>query len=187
MVADSIRWTVQDLDAMPDDGGWKRYETINGELIVTRAPHAWHQGCANRLSTQLENWADESGLGRVFQAPGVIFSEYDAVIPDVIWISTDRLANGLDEAGHFIVAPELIVEVLSAGERNEQRDQNVKLKLYSLYGVQEYWTADWRLKQIELYRRQNARLVLAATPVMGDSLFSPLLPGFSREIARIFQ
>ncbi|PZO44294.1 MAG: hypothetical protein DCF15_22165 [Phormidesmis priestleyi] len=187
MVAQSIRWTAQDLSAMPDDGGWKRYETIDGDLIVTRAPHAWHQGCANRLSTQLEIWADASGLGRVFQAPGVIFSEYDAVIPDVIWISTERLANGLDESGHFIVAPELMVEVLSAGESNEQRDQKVKLKQYSLYGVQEYWIANWRLKQIEVYRRQDARLILAATLVMGDSLSSFLLPGFDCAIARIFR
>lgn len=187
MAAQSIRWTVQDLSAMPDDGGWKRYETIDGDLIVTRAPHAWHQGCANRLSTQLESWSDASGLGRVFQAPGVIFSEYDAVIPDVIWISTERLANGLNDSGHFIVAPELMVEVLSEGERNEQRDQQVKLKQYSLYGVQEYWIANWRLKQIEVYRRQDARLTLTATLVMGDRLSSLLLPGFDCAIARIFR
>ena len=38
MVTNPIRWTVRDLDVMPDDGGWKRYEIINGDLLVTRAP-----------------------------------------------------------------------------------------------------------------------------------------------------
>ena len=69
MVANSIRWTVRDLNAMPDSSGWKRYEIIGGELLVTRAPHLWHQGAANRLSTQLESWSMGSGLGRAFQTP----------------------------------------------------------------------------------------------------------------------
>jgi hypothetical protein len=38
MVANSLIWTIRDLDVMPDDGGWKRYEIIDGELYVTRAP-----------------------------------------------------------------------------------------------------------------------------------------------------
>ncbi len=87
-------------------------------------------------------------MGHAFQTPGVIFTPEDAVIPDVVWISRERLAQGVDEAGHLTVAPELIVEVLSPGERNEQRDgplgpvsdhREVKVKLYSIYGVQEYW------------------------------------------------
>lgn len=44
-----------------------------------------------------------------------------------------------------------MVEVLSSGEENERRDRQAKLKLYSSRGVQEYWIADWRLKQIEVY------------------------------------
>ena len=33
----SIRWKSADLDLLPDNGN--RYEIIDGELIVTRAPH----------------------------------------------------------------------------------------------------------------------------------------------------
>ncbi|MEM9903628.1 MAG: hypothetical protein AAF921_01195 [Cyanobacteria bacterium P01_D01_bin.44] len=28
MVINTLRWTTRDLDAMPDEGGWKRYEII---------------------------------------------------------------------------------------------------------------------------------------------------------------
>ena len=31
---DTLRWTVRDLELLPDDG--KRYEIIDGELYVSR-------------------------------------------------------------------------------------------------------------------------------------------------------
>jgi Uma2 family endonuclease len=182
MVVNPLCWTIRDLNAVPDDGGWKRYEIIDGELFVTRAPHIRHQGAAGKLHVRLENWSEQTGLGSAFQVPGVIFTPTDAVIPDVVWISRERLANGVDDAGHLMVAPELMVEVLSPGELNEQRDKEVKLKLYSLHGVQEYWIVNWQLKTLEIYRRSNAQLQLVATLLEGDTLTSPLLPGFSAEM-----
>jgi Uma2 family endonuclease len=186
MVTNPVRWTIRDLDAMPDDGGWKRYEIVDGELFVTRAPHIRHQGAAGKLHVRLENWSEMTGTGSAFATPGVIFTPTDAVIPDVVWIGKERLANGIDEAGHLTVAPELVVEVLSPGELNEQRDKEVKLKLYSLHGVQEYWIVSWQLKTLEIYRRIDARLQLVATLFERDTLTSPLLPGFSTSIAEIF-
>jgi len=186
MVANSIRWRTEDLAAIPDDGGWKRYEIINGELLVTRAPHIRHQSAISKLHVRLENWSEETGLGNAFETPGVIFTDVDAVIPDLVWVSKERLANGVDGAGHFTVAPELIVEVLSAGERNEQRDKSFKLKLYSLHGVREYWIVNWRLKEIEIYRREDFRLQKVVTLLTTDLLTSPLLPGFECAIESIF-
>ena len=46
MVTNPLPWTVDDLDLMPDDGGWKRYEIIKGDLLITRAPHIRHQGAS---------------------------------------------------------------------------------------------------------------------------------------------
>jgi Uma2 family endonuclease len=186
MVANTIRWTIRDLEAMPDDGGWKRYEIIDGELFVTRAPHIFHQDAGGNLYVELVVWSRETRLGKPFQAPGVILSPTDAVVPDVVWVSQTRLANGVDEAGHLIVAPELMVEVLSPGNLNEQRDKEVKLKLYSLYGVQEYWIVSWQRQTVEVYRRTDAQLMLVATLLVDDTLTSPLLPGFATPVARIF-
>lgn len=171
---------------MPDDDGWKRYEIIDGELYVTRAPHIRHQGIGGNIYVELEIWSRQSQLGRPFQSPGVIFSPTNAVIPDIVWIRQASLANGVDQAGHLTVAPELMVEVLSPGAINEQRDKEVKLKLYSLHGVQEYWIVNWQLKTLEIYRRREAQLHLVATLMDGDTLASPLLPGFSIPIATVF-
>jgi Uma2 family endonuclease len=108
------------------------------------------------------------------------------VEPDVIWISKERLANLLDESGHLTGAPELIVEVLSPGTTNERRDKEAKLKLYSSVGVQEYWIVDWRLKTVEVYRREKARLELIATFFGTDELNTSLLPNFRCQVAQFF-
>lgn len=145
-----------------------------------------HQGAASKIHVRLENWSEETGLGNAYETLGVIFTDADAVIPDVVWASKVRLEHGIDEAGHFIVAPELMVEVLSAGAKNQDRDKKLKLRLYSLHGVQEYWIVNWRLKEIEVYRRENASLQKTATLFAADKLTSPLLPGFECAISNLF-
>ncbi|WP_315862672.1 Uma2 family endonuclease [Picosynechococcus sp. PCC 73109] len=117
----------------------------------------------------------------------MVFSPNDGVIPDVVWVSNARLETGVDESGHFTVAPELMIEILSAGKLNEQWDKEAKRKLYSLYGVQEYWVVDWRLKTIEVYRRNQAQLELVCTLLGDDALTSPLLPDFAIAIDQVFR
>lgn len=181
---EGIRWTTADLELLPDNG--TRYEIIDGELFMTRAPHWGHQETCGKIFQELNTWLRSSGLGRAAINPGIIFTDADNVIPDVVWVSNERLAVLLDDAGHLTGAPELVVEVLSPGEENERRDREVKLKLYSLRGVQDYWVVDWRLQQVEVYRRERATLGLVATLFTNDELSSPLLPGFSCPVARLF-
>ncbi len=181
---DQIRWTTSDIELMPDDG--TRYEIIDGELFMAKAPNWRHQETSGNIFLELKLWSRESGLGRPIEAPGVLFGESDNVIPDVIWISNERLAALENESGHLTGAPELVVEVLSSGTDNERRDREAKLKLYSSHGVQEYWIVDWRIQQIEVYRRERAVLRLAATYLAHDELESPLLSGFRCPVARIF-
>lgn len=182
--ADTIRWTTADLELFPEDG--KRYEIIDGELLVTRAPHWKHQKLCVRIGAVLDAWSQETGLGEAAVAPGIIFSEADNVIPDVVWVSQERLATLLDESGHLTAAPELVVEVLSQSEKDKKRDRELKLKLYSSQGVQEYWIFDPQRQQVEIYCRENGRLKLLATLFRSDTLTSQLLPGFSCPLERIF-
>lgn len=175
---DGIGWRVQDLEVLPENE-WTRYEIINGELFVTPAPHRRHQQVCVKIARSLDAWSESIGLGETIVAPGVLFSQADSVIPDIVWVSRKRLAQIEDEAGHLTDAPELVVEVLSAGKQNELRDKEAKLKLYSIHGVREYWIVDRFTQKVEVYRREKAQLVLVATLLDGDEITSPLLPGFS--------
>lgn len=178
------KFTSADLDLMPDDG--KRREIIEGELYVSRAPGFEHQYTCTRLSRFLDEWNDQSGPGVVVAAPGLVFADDDDVIPDVIWISRESFEHGRDEAGHFVIAPELVVEVLSLGKANEDRDRKAKLKLYGRRGVREYWIVNWLQQNVEIYRRKYGRLQHFVTLNATDEITSPLLPGFSRQVKSFF-
>jgi Uma2 family endonuclease len=178
-----LLWTSADLELMPDNGN--RYEIIDGELYVTRAPHNKHQKTCGRFFTVLDNWSRATKLGEAEIGAGLIFGDNDDVIPDVLWMSKEKYAALIDDTGHFRGAPDLVIEVLSAGADNEKRDREIKLKLYSSHGVLEYWIADWRAKQIQVYRRENGLLKLAMTLFATDTLTSPLLPEFSCLISHL--
>lgn len=185
MLNTGVRWTTQDVELLPENEG-TRYEIVDGELFMTRAPHFKHQQTCGRIFQQLNIWSDSTGLGEAVINPGVLFSESDNVIPDVVWATKETLALTLDEAGHLTGAPDLVVEVLSASNEDQRRDKEAKLKLYSTRGVKEYWIADWRSRKLEVYRREQSQLNLVATLFSSDNLISGLLPDFSCIVDQLF-
>lgn len=98
-VSNRIRWTTTDIALFTDDS--KRYEIIDGELIVTGAPRWSHQQIAGRMLSTLDNWSQSSGLGEAAFNPGVIFTDTDNVIPDIVWASHSLLDQLLDNTGHL--------------------------------------------------------------------------------------
>jgi len=183
----ALRFTIADLETLPERLDDTRYEVIDGELFVSTQPHWEHQYACARLLAALLAWSDRTGLGEASLAPGVIVSPEDAVAPDLVWVSYERLAQGLGEDGKLHIAPELVVEVLSPGATNERRDREAKLKLYALKGVDEYWIVDWRARTVEVHRRDGGILQKLATLTDADTLTSPLLPGFSHPVASLWR
>jgi len=180
----ALRWTSADLEVMPDNG--KRYEIIDGELYVSKSPTFHHQFACGQIFANLNSWSEQTGLGMANFGTGVIFADDDDVIPDVVWISRERINKILGKDGHFHAAPDLVVEVLSPGSANEKRDREAKLKLYSRRGVLEYWIVNWLLNEIIVYRRKGKGLKLQETLHSSDTLTSPLLPGFKCQVKSIF-
>jgi Uma2 family endonuclease len=177
-------FTSADLASMPHDG--KLYEVIEGELYVSRQPSFYHQFTCGRLFRLLDEWNEQTGLGVVNAAPGLIFAEDDDVAPDLVWMSWDRFNSAIGEDGRLHSAPELVVEVLSPGPANATRDRETKLKLYSRRGVHEYWIVSWQERRVEVKRRDADWLTLWRPVESSDSLESPLLPGFAPEVNRFF-
>lgn len=180
------RWTTKDLEDLPYDE-WNRYEIIDGELFVTGAAHYGHQLVSTKLISRIERWSKETNSGAIVATPGLIYSDSDNVIPDLVWVSNSRLSELLNDSGHFQGSPDLVIEVLSYGKADKRRDRDVKLKLYSREQVQEYWIVDWRNEQIEIYRPDNSgTLTLDRTLSKNDDLTSFTLPNFICSLSEIF-
>lgn len=180
------RLTVTDLAHIPQPVDDTRYELIDGELYVSTQPSLDHQYTAHQFGSELRSYDRRTSLGVTFPAIGLVFSEDEAVAPDVVWVRRDRLDQIAGADGKLHAAPDLVLEVLSPGRRNRERDLELKLDLYSRYGVEEYWVVDWMDRAVRVYRREDARLRLAATLRATDTLTTPLLPGFSVAIGELF-
>jgi Uma2 family endonuclease len=178
----ALKLTIGQLEALPDDNN--RYELIDGELLVSKAPGTSHQQTLGDLFGRLWNYLRGSAVGRVILTPGVVFDDYNGVIPDLVFVSAGRERIITDRG--LIDAPDLVVEVVSPGATNSERDRQLKRQLYSVRGVREYWIVDPQLRTIEIYRQRENALALAATLHESDTLTSALLPGFSCSISDIF-
>ena len=180
-----VRWTPSDLDGLPENGN--RYEIIDGELFVARAPHLKHQDVAGLIYATLLSWSQQSKLGKPYITPGIVFSESNSVIPDVVWVSHAKLEPLLDASGHLTGLPELVIEVLAQSEKDKKRDRETKLKLYSVEGVIEYWICDRQSQSIEIYERDAGILRKTRTLFATDTLTSPLLPDFQCLVQSFFE
>ncbi len=180
---DTLSWTTQDLELMPEDDN--RYEIVDGELYVSKQPDLHHQIVCTKIATFLERWNQQTGKGIAIFTPSVIFTNDNAVVPDVVWISYELLATALQADGKLHSSPELVIEVLSPGSENERRDRELKLKLYSRRNAKEYWIVSWQERTLEVYRRENAELRLVKTLDETDVLDTPLLPGFSCKVGKL--
>ncbi len=174
------RLTYEDYCLLPNDG--KRYEIIDGELIVSPSPARAHQKIVTALVYYLVDFVRKRRLGEVYVAPfDVVFSQFDVVEPDVLYISNSR--SSILTRANVQGAPDLVVEVLS--ESTEKVDRTTKLKLYARFGVSEYWIIDPVACTANIFRSQRESLELAQRLSPTDSLTSPLLPSFSVSLQQL--
>ncbi|HXQ70934.1 MAG TPA: Uma2 family endonuclease [Pyrinomonadaceae bacterium] len=177
--------TVADLDAFPDDDG-KRYELIEGELFVSCAPGLPHQLVLHNLQLELGNYLRQNPIGIVAPGSGAVFSNYNAVVPDLVFASKERFDTIVGN-NRFVAAPELVVEIVSPGSENRARDVKAKRRLYGKYGVQEYWIVDPENRSVTIFHLSSTTLAQIRIAKNGDEITSPLLPGFTLKVSAIFK
>ena len=174
----AIKFTYQDYLNTPED---KRYELIDGELILAAAPRRAHQDAQLNIGAELHAFMRSSRLGKVITAPRDLAlaekdtSDIQVVQPDLMFISSERLH--IDTETEVRGAPDLVVEILSPS--TAEYDKTVKRTLYARHGVREYWQVDTDAMTITVLLLGDYGFEIAATYGPGDTLISPTLPGFS--------
>ena len=180
-----LKLTYDDFVLFPDDG--KRHELVDGEHYVTPSPNLKHQKVSGNLYLLIGVWLEEHPIGQIFYAPfDVVFSRYDVVEPDLLYVSNARAAEVLTSA-NVKGAPDLVIEIGSPSTR--KRDETIKRHLYERSGVSEYWVVDPDLDLVRVYRREAEGFgrAIERSVDAGDILTTPLLPGLALSLARIFK
>ena len=175
--------TIAELDSMPDDGN--RYEIIEGELFVSCSPNLTHQTVSGNLFRSVDGYLIQKPIGRIWTTPGVIFSDYSGVIPDLVYVSHARRAE-IASGERIVGSPDLVIEIVSPGAENERRDRLVKRQLYSKYGVKEYWIVDFQNRTIEVYMLRGQMLQRESLLTEKDELTSSVLPGYRCKVETLF-
>ena len=176
-----VKFTYEEYRTTPPD---KRYELLDGELLMVPAPNLKHQEVQSRLGRELVNFIVEHALGKLFYAPcDVVLSDTDVVQPDLLFVSRERahlLSNGENVRG----APDLVVEILSPSTAD--RDQGLKHELYGRHGVTEYWLVDPIAETVSIHRQRGGVLTTIDTFGRGQTLRSPLLAGLELRLDDVF-
>ena len=186
-----IRFSVDDLDFMPDDE-LKKYEIIGGKLfIVSRAAHLNHQLLASRLLIKFGIYLQNNSIGEIVTEPGIIFTKEDAVIPDLVFATHETLKQNVSTKGKFEgkfnAAPDLIIEILSASKKDIERDRVYKRNLYSEQKVKEYWIVNGLHSTIEVYKLNKKGLDLEKVYQLGEEIRTEMLSDFVLKTVEIFK
>ncbi len=183
----NIRFTYEDYKSLPESMS-KRYELLDGDLIMVPAQTTSHQRVSRNLGFILVQFARASKAGEVFYAPvDVVFGEGKArevVQPDLVLVSHARRHIVTEE--EIRGAPDLAVEILSPG--TEEGDRGYKKALYGRYGVKEYWIVDpTRAQTLEIYLPGEAGVELAAKYSRDAEFGSHSFPELRIDLKEVFE
>jgi len=155
----------------PED---KKAELINGELIIMPPPFDIHERLQIFLVTVISFFVSHFGLGQVRGSrTAVHISETDTYEPDILFVSRER--EHIITQKELVAAPDLVIEILSAG--TARYDRGEKLKKYASVGVRELWLIDpYGPAGTQFYQQRGEELVEVA-PVEGI-IHSIVLPNF---------
>jgi Uma2 family endonuclease len=161
----------------PED---QKAELIDGVMIVHSPPLVIHEKLQGFLYTLLRTYVEESDLGEVLGSRTPVELEAEQTYePDILFVARER-ADIVETKGVF-GAPDLVIEILSAG--TVHHDRGSKFRAYERAGVRELWLIDpYGPAGTEFYQLQGKRFV----PVMPDSdgiLRSAAVPGFWIDVA----
>lgn len=174
--------TAEQFFQLPE--GPPYFELIDGDLYLSPSPRRDHQNILLNLATDLRVYLRQNSLGKIYVAPSdVLFTDERILNPDLYFVREERCEILTDFGASG--APDLVVEILSLS--TAKRDVGRKREIYAESGVEEFWVVSPKTQTIEVYRlREKADEPLAVLAV-GQTLTSPLFPGWSLAVADVFR
>jgi Uma2 family endonuclease len=178
MNAVAERLTADEYLARDDQ---RRTELLEG-VVVVNEPSVLHQLVCEEIHAQLRAWIRAGGHGQATWPLDVVLDDRNVPAPDVLWFA-EPIPRDSPRAPRV---PEIAVEVRSPSTWGY--DIGPKRELYERHGVRELWLADTASRTLLVYSRTQGGAGFDRVTELGagDSLTSPLLPGFKLAIDSVF-
>jgi Uma2 family endonuclease len=177
-----------------DDGTDAWYELENGKLLFMPSESEINR----RIESFLLAYFSQEGIPfyrlRMKTEVVVMGSRTTVRVPDLV-VFTEELAQVMTGASRSIVMldmppPQLVVEVVSPGKENENRDYRYKKSQYQARGIGEYWIVDPIQEKITVLTLVEG--LYEEAEFTGDAVISsPFLSELGQEspltVAQVFQ
>ena len=161
------------------------YVDAHGKALDVAPTGGKHQIIVSAIAHYLFVYAEETQTGLSLSGEGGVMISRDPDhwrAFDAAYISHERVPPTGIPDGYWEVAPELVVEVVSPGNRADEI--RTKASEYLSIGVQLVWVIYPTMRLIDVYRPGQPTLTLQG----GDTLTGDaVLPGFSLPLQTLFQ
>src|SRR5713226_354310 len=160
----------------------KRTELVRGVLIVREPPGGRHGSVTMNLAIQLGVHVQRAGAGQLFAAETgfTLFRGPDTVrAPDIAFVRRERLPDPIP-VGFPDLAPDLVVEVLSPGDR--AGEILAKVADWLSAGTRLVWVVDPERRLARVYRHDGSETIVPADGALDGE---DVVPGFSCSLASI--
>lgn len=172
--------TIEELLHMPDV---EPCELIEGELVrrvPTQQPHGY---VAAEFHLLIGGFAKQHRLGitGIAEVGYILSRNPDTVrVPDVSFVSRQRIPPGGPTEGYWPFAPDLAVEVLSPSD--EEKAVSRKVRQYLDAGTRLVWVADYGTRTVVVHAPGREPRTLGPDDMLDGE---DVLPGFSVRVGDI--
>jgi Uma2 family endonuclease len=167
--------SVEEFDRLEEEEF--RYELDEGELVTMTRPGTDHGRIERRLLMVLQTYLDNRGGGEAF-GPDILFvlGPNTKRAPDVSVVLRE-----IGSVKEITGAPDIAAEILSPS--NTKKEMRRKVSQFFASGCRRAWIVDPKTRTVEIWESASGP---SRTVRESDSLETPLLPGFTCPIAKLF-
>jgi len=163
--------TLEQFLSLPESD--QSFELINGEVIVKVSPKFFHSRLTSSFWSELSSWVD--GIGQVAIEWAVTLKRQDqdwVPVPDLLYVSYDRLAADWCEDAPCPVLPELVIEIVSPDQTFNQLSR--KALDYLSAGVDRIWVVYPPMRSITVFFGDRPTETYQGDRLLTDELFPNL-------------
>jgi len=176
------KFSLQEFLTLPEIDD--RYELVEGRLQPKMSPKYKHASLQGRLYRVIDDWCEQQQCGRVCPEWGVVLQrrgEDWVPVPDLTYVSYERLPATWEEDELCPVVPELVIEIISPGQTLAELTE--KATDYLQATVDRVWVVDTKAQLITIFERDN----LPRRVKVNGSISDSLLPGLELPVSRLFR